>query len=187
MHVGCGTDDLTNFVKQVWPRLPIFGIDMSEAYVKYAKGYLKYWSQIRLSVGKAEALPVPTKAKTRHKHIRVHESPPKIDVDVFRECAPVPKPGGRFVLVDLLQHGDQPHYDGLLDVFPESYHEPYYRSYLDEDFGAIAESCGLAHVVMSMLSSQKSWCLTKWPDEPYGKCALTAKAAASSPRGTNDD
>jgi hypothetical protein len=28
----------------------------------------------------------------------------------------------------------------------ESYHEPYYRSYLDEDFGAIAESCGLAHV-----------------------------------------
>ena len=33
-----------------------------------------------------------------------------------------------------------------MDVFPESYHEPYYRSYLDEDFGAIAESCGLAHV-----------------------------------------
>ena len=35
---------------------------------------------------------------------------------------------------------------GLLDVFPESYHEPYYRSYLDEDFGAIAKSCGLTHV-----------------------------------------
>ena len=65
---------------------------------------------------------------------------------VFRECARVVKPGGRFVLVDSLQHGDQPDYDGLLDVFRESYHEPYYRSYLDEDFGAIAKSCGLTHV-----------------------------------------
>jgi hypothetical protein len=65
---------------------------------------------------------------------------------VFRECARVLKPGGRFVLVDSLQHGDQPDYDGLLDVFPESYHEPYYRSYLDEDFGAMAKSCGLTHV-----------------------------------------
>jgi SAM-dependent methyltransferase len=75
-----------------------------------------------------------------------HELPPKVRRSVFRECARVLKPGGRFVLVDSLQHGDQPDYDGLLDVFPESYHEPYYRSYLDEDFGAIAKSCGLAHV-----------------------------------------
>ena len=65
MDVGCGTGRFFDFVKQVWPRLPIFGIDMSEAYVKYAKGHLKHWSQIRLSVGKAEALPVRTKAKTR--------------------------------------------------------------------------------------------------------------------------
>ena len=60
----------------------------------------------------------------------------------FRECARVLKPGGRFILVDSLQHGDEPDYDGLLDVFPESYHEPYYRSYLDEDFAAIAKSSG---------------------------------------------
>jgi hypothetical protein len=36
-------------------------------------------------------------------------------------------------------------YDGLLDLFPQSYYEPYYRSYLDEDFGAMAKSCGLTH------------------------------------------
>ena len=48
MDVGCGTGRFFDSVKQVWPRLPIFGIDMSEAYVKFAKGHLKHWSQIRL-------------------------------------------------------------------------------------------------------------------------------------------
>ena len=147
MDVGCGTGRFFDSVKQVWPRLPIFGIDMSEAYVKYAKGHLKHWSQIKLSVGKAEALPVPDQSQDAVTSMFVfHELPPKVRRSVFRECARVLKPGGRFVLVDSLQHGDQPDYDGLLDLFPESYHEPYYRSYFDEDFGAIAKSCGLAHV-----------------------------------------
>jgi ubiquinone/menaquinone biosynthesis C-methylase UbiE len=147
MDVGCGTGRFFDSVKQVWPRLPIFGIDMSEAYVKFAKGHLKHWSQIKFSVGKAEALPVPDQSQDAVTSIFVfHELPPKVRRSVFHECARVLKPGGRFVLVDSLQHGDQPDYDGLLDVFPESYHEPYYRSYLDQDFGAIAKSCGLAHV-----------------------------------------
>jgi ubiquinone/menaquinone biosynthesis C-methylase UbiE len=147
IDIGCGTGRLLDALKQVWPRLPVLGIDMSETYVKYAKGHLKHWSQIKLSVGKAEALPVPDQSQDAVTSIFVfHELPPKVRRSVFRECARVLKPGGRFVLVDSLQHGDQPDYDGLLDVFPESYHEPYYRSYLDEDFGAIAESCGLAHV-----------------------------------------
>ena len=63
MDVGCGTGRFFDSVKQVWPRLPIFGIDMSEAYVKFAKGHLKHWSQIKLSVGKAEALPVPDQSQ----------------------------------------------------------------------------------------------------------------------------
>ncbi len=62
-----------------------------------------------------------------------HELPPKVRRVVFRECARVLKPGGRLVVVDSLQSGDQPDYDGLLDLFPQSYHEPYYRSYLNED------------------------------------------------------
>ena len=34
----------------------------------------------------------------------------------------------------------------LLELFPESYHEPYYRSYLDEDFAALVARHGLVHV-----------------------------------------
>lgn len=147
IDIGCGTGRFLDSVKQIWPRLPVVGIDMSEAYVKYAKGHLKRWSQIKLSVGKAEALPIPDQSQDALTSIFVfHELPPKVRRIVFRECARVLKPGGRFVLVDSLQHGDQPDYDGLLEVFPQSYYEPYYRSYLNEDFGAMAESCGLTHV-----------------------------------------
>jgi hypothetical protein len=38
------------------------------------------------------------------------------------------------------------HYDGLLELFPQSYHEPYYLSHLDENFAALAAKGGLVHV-----------------------------------------
>jgi hypothetical protein len=56
------------------------------------------------------------------------------------------KPGGRLVLVDSLQRGDRPDYEGLLELFPQNYHEPYYQSYIEEDFAALAAACGLTHV-----------------------------------------
>ena len=43
------------------------------------------------------------------------------------------KPGGRLILVDSLQTGDEPDYDAMLDWFPVAFHEPYYASYLRED------------------------------------------------------
>jgi len=147
IDIGCGTGRFLDSVKQIWPRLPVFGIDMSEAYVKYAMAHLERWSRAGLSVGNAEMLPVPDQSQDALTSIFVfHELPPKVRRTVFRECARVLKPGGRFILVDSLQHGDQPDYDGLLDLFPQSYHEPYYRSYLNEDFGTMAKSCGLTHV-----------------------------------------
>ncbi len=75
-----------------------------------------------------------------------HELPPKVRRIVFHECARVLKPGGRLVLVDSLQRGDQPDYDGLLELFPQNYHEPYCRSYTKEDFNALAASFGLTHI-----------------------------------------
>jgi hypothetical protein len=56
------------------------------------------------------------------------------------------KPGGRLVLADSLQCGDEPDYEGLLDLFTQNYHEPYYAGYTTEDFGAIARAFGLTHI-----------------------------------------
>jgi ubiquinone/menaquinone biosynthesis C-methylase UbiE len=63
-----------------------------------------------------------------------HELPPMVRRVIIGECARVMKPGGRLVLVDSLQRGDEPDYDGLLDLFPQNYHEPYYASYTAKFF-----------------------------------------------------
>lgn len=147
LDIGCGTGRFLDFLKQAWPRLPALGVDMSEPYVRYAKRHLKRWSRIKLIVGNAEVLPVPDESQDAVTSIFLfHELPPKVRRIVFRESARVLKPGGRLVLVDSLQRGDKPDYDGLLDLFPQNYHEPYYRSYTNQDFGALAAGCGLTHI-----------------------------------------
>ena len=117
-----------------WPRLPALGIDLSEAYVAEAIRHLKRWCWINVVVGKGEALPVKGESQDAVTSIFMfHELPPKVRRVIFREFARVLKRGGRLVLVDSLQIGDEPDYDGLLDLFPLAFHEPYYASYLRED------------------------------------------------------
>jgi hypothetical protein len=47
--------------------------------------------------------------------------------------------------LDSLQRGDEPDYDGMLERFPQQYHEPYYQSYVGENFPAIARRYVLVH------------------------------------------
>jgi ubiquinone/menaquinone biosynthesis C-methylase UbiE len=147
LDIGCGTGRMLDLVKQVWPRLPCFGLDMSEPYVEHARRELRRWSRLSLLVGNAETIPLPDASCDAVTSIFMfHELPPAVRRRVFAECARVLKPGGRFVLVDSLQRGDHPDYDGLFELFPQNYHEPYFTSYTTENFAATARDCGLAHV-----------------------------------------
>ncbi len=130
-----------------WPRLPALGVDLSEPYVAEARRHLQRWCWLNLMVANGEALPVKDESQDAVTSIFMfHELPPKVRRIVLREFARVLKPGGRLVVVDSLQIGDEPDYDGMLELFPQSYHEPYYSSYLREDFGSIAGDCGLTRI-----------------------------------------
>jgi ubiquinone/menaquinone biosynthesis C-methylase UbiE len=146
LDLGCGTGRFLDFVKQAWPRLPVIGVDLSEAYIRHARRHLKRWARTNLVIANAEAVPVPDASCDAATSIFVlHELPSEVRRAVIREAARVLKPGGRLILVDSLQHGDEPNYDAILARFPETYHEPYFESYVDEDFRAIARRCGLTH------------------------------------------
>jgi ubiquinone/menaquinone biosynthesis C-methylase UbiE len=122
------------------------GLDLSEAYIGYARHHLRRWSRINLIVANAEAIPAPSNSCDAVTNIfMMHELPPKVRRTVIGEAARILRPGVRLILVDSVQRGDIPQYDAMLDWFPTSYHEPYYQSYLDESFPMIADHCGLEH------------------------------------------
>ena len=147
LDIGCGTGRFLDFVKQAWPRLHVHGLDMSEAYIRHARRHLRGRSRTSFAVGKAEAIPLPDASQDALTSIFLfHELPPKVRRLALAEFARVLKPGGRLVLLDSLQRSDRPDYLGLLELFPQNYHEPYYSSYLDEDFIALARDGGLNHV-----------------------------------------
>jgi ubiquinone/menaquinone biosynthesis C-methylase UbiE len=144
LDLGCGTGRFLDFVKQAWPRLQIVGLDMSDAYVRHAKRHLRMRPCTRFIVGKAEAIPLPDNSHDAVSCIFLfHELPPKVRRSALCECARVLKPGGRLIVLDSLQRDDRSDYQGLLQRFPQNYHEPYYASYLKEDFAALASECGL--------------------------------------------
>ena len=62
---------------------------------------------------------------------------------VAAEAARLLKPGGLFLLVDSLQLGDVPEYDGLIEYFPVAFHEPYYLEYAKSDLEALFSEAGL--------------------------------------------
>jgi hypothetical protein len=90
-----------------------------------------------------------------------HELPPAARCTVFREFARVLKPGGRFMLVDSVQRGDRLAYDGLLDLFPLNYHEPYYSTYITEKFEEIGRASGLTYVRNFSVFVSKVWCSSR--------------------------
>lgn len=147
LDVGCGTGRALDFIKQAWSRLPAVGLDMSEAYVAEARRHLKRWRRIDVIVANGEAIPMADESQDAVTSIfMLHELPPAVRRRVFGEFARVLKRGGRLVVVDSLQLGDEPDYDGMLEWFPKTYHEPYYGSYLEEDLAALAAACGLTHI-----------------------------------------
>jgi ubiquinone/menaquinone biosynthesis C-methylase UbiE len=141
LDVACGTGGVLRMAKQNWPRLSVTGLDLSAPYLERAAMALRDWRGVTLLEANAEAMPLPDASQDIVVCIYLfHELPPKIRPRVAAEIARVLRPGGLFVLTDSIQPRDAERFTALMEVFPQLFHEPYYRSYLDwraeEEFGA---------------------------------------------------
>ena len=135
LDVGAGTGRFLSFVKSVQPDLKAIALDLSEPYLQRARRALRDRGNVEFIEAPAEKMPLKASSVDAVVSIYLfHELPPKVRADVAKEIARVLKPGGIFVLADSIQYGDAPAFDGLLDVFPELLHEPYYSSYAKTDF-----------------------------------------------------
>ena len=73
----------------------------------------------------------------------LHELPKAIREQAVADMKRVVKPDGLVVIVDSIQKGDHPGWDGLLDLFPHYFHEPYYAEYANGRLEAWGEAAGL--------------------------------------------
>jgi ubiquinone/menaquinone biosynthesis C-methylase UbiE len=144
LDLAAGTGRFLRDLKASWPRLSVLALDLSHAYLGEARRNVKRWRGVQPVQGLAERLPLADASLDVVSSIYLfHELPPKIRRAVIGEAARVLKPGGLFVLTDSLQQGDREDYDGLLEFFPVGFHEPYFTSFLKEDFSALCAAHGL--------------------------------------------
>ena len=145
--LGCGTGGFCAELLAAFPRLTVTGIDLSQAYLARALERLRRRPTFSPLLAAAEALPFASGSLDLVAACYLfHELPPDIRRRVAGEIGRVVKRGGLVVIIDSLQTGDRRDYDGLLEIFPQIFHEPYYRGYLCEDLCDLFAAAGFSHV-----------------------------------------
>lgn len=160
LDVACGTGRFLTQVMETFPKVQASGLDLSPNYAAHARGLLTPWPQVEVIEGQAEAMPFADASRDIVVCIYLfHELPPRVRPDVMKEIARVLKPGGLFVMADSAQFGDNPKLDGILEYFPEGFHEPYYKGYLSYDFAPVMEAAGFTEErkQMAFLTKVTTW------------------------------
>jgi ubiquinone/menaquinone biosynthesis C-methylase UbiE len=144
LDVACGTGRFLRQVRLAYPAMQLKGLDLSRPYLDEAARQLKGLRSAELIKAPAERMPLADASVDIVTSIFLfHELPPVVRRAVTAEVARVLKPNGLFVFIDSLQMGDKPGWDGLLEAFPERFHEPYYRHYAVDDLDAMFTAAGL--------------------------------------------
>lgn len=147
LDVGCGTGRLLAFLHRTWPGIKLAGVDLSQPYLEEARRLIGRTARVKLDEAAAEALPFDDASlDIIVSSFLLHELPRKIRVKVLAEMARVAKPGGLVVIIDSIQKGDHPAWDGLLDLFPYYFHEPYYAEYVKGSTERWCQTAGLTQI-----------------------------------------
>ncbi len=141
--IACGTGRFLRFVRQALPRAELIGVDLSRPYLQRAATHHGA-ARARLVQANAEALPLAGLDAASCVFL-LHELPRAARARVAASLAASLAPGGRLVVVDSIQPGDHPPYDGLLARFADTFHEPYHRDYCADDLVGLFTATGLTH------------------------------------------
>jgi ubiquinone/menaquinone biosynthesis C-methylase UbiE len=143
IDLACGNGRFLRQMLAALPRIPAVGLDLSPAYCDEARVRLQKWPQVEIVTGAVEQAPFEDASFDAATCVYLfHELPPRVRRDAAREIARLVKPGGVFVLADSIQTGDLADMDRMLEYFPVGFHEPYFSSYLNEDFAALFGEAG---------------------------------------------
>ena len=131
LELGAGTGSSTQQVAASLPESRVTAVDLSPAYLDYARKFSIKTSNVDFVQGDATQLNF--KDESFHGAFSVfmfHELPRKEREEVIAEAFRVLTPGGQFVIVDSLQWNDNPALNWGLERFPQDFHEPFFKNYV---------------------------------------------------------
>ncbi|NVB85270.1 MAG: class I SAM-dependent methyltransferase [Kofleriaceae bacterium] len=147
LDVGCGTGRTLHQIARTHPAMRLHGADMSPNYIRHARKRLDDVSELTLAVENGEALPwADATFDIATSTYMFHELPRNARRNVVREMFRVVRPGGLVVLEDSAQLAESPVLEGVLQNFPQEFHEPFYADYLEDDLAAVLGEVGFTHV-----------------------------------------
>ncbi len=142
--VACGTGRFLRDVRLAWPAMKLTGLDLSPSYLEEARRHMRPLRPAALVHANVEAMPLADASQdVVTSTFLFHELPREARARVAADIGRIVRPGGLVVLLDSLQMGDRPGWDGLLEGFPVRFHEPYFRDYAIDDLEGHLRRAGL--------------------------------------------
>ncbi len=144
LEIACGTGAATQMMSMAFPKAKIIATDLSEPYLQVARKKVGDTQRVHFLQAEGEKLPFKDgEFDVVYSVFLFHELPLETRRQVIAEQLRVLKPGGWAGAIDSAQPHDVPAYSPLLENFPEEYHEPFYRNYLEHPLeGLFAEGAG---------------------------------------------
>lgn len=149
LDVACGTGRTLKLIRAALPQASLFGVDLSPAYLRKANELLSQIPGELPQLLQANAEELPYLDNYFHAVTSVflfHELPATVRQTVIEQCFRVTKPGGVFVICDSIQMDDSPEMAVLMENFPATFHEPYYKHYTTDNLVERLEKVGFENV-----------------------------------------
>ncbi len=149
LDVACGTGRTLKAIRSTLPQASLFGTDLSPTYLRKANESLLQIPGELPQLVQANAEELPYLDNYFHAVTSVflfHELPASARQNVINECFRVVKPGGVFIICDSIQLSDAPELQPIMDSFPETFHEPYYRHYISDDLTERLKKAGFVDI-----------------------------------------
>jgi ubiquinone/menaquinone biosynthesis C-methylase UbiE len=153
LDIACGTGRTLKSIRATLPQASLFGTDLSPAYLRKANELLTKIPGELPQLLQANAEELPYLDNYFHAVTSVflfHELPATARQAVIEQCFRVTKPGGIFIICDSIQLSDSPELGYLMDSFPETFHEPYYKDYTRDDLVERLEKVGFENIEMQI-------------------------------------
>jgi len=145
LDVACGTGHFLRMLGAALPdRARLFGVDLSPHYIAHAREALPRELDVSLVCDNAEKLPFLDGSFDAVSSVfLLHEVPGEVRARVLAEMARALRPGGLMVVADSIQLADAPELRSEILGFPVRFHEPYYKSYVNDDLAKLLTDAGL--------------------------------------------